>query len=86
MNGQDITCQRANTMKENMPSLPSFFSKTKCHEWAKQKMPEGKHNSKEIVNMNKYPRAWGGMQYTYILSMYINAMCYLLDIGIWNPI
>ena len=49
-------------------------------------MPEGKHNSKEIVNMNKYPRAWGGMQYTYILSMYINAMCYLLDIGIWLPI
>ena len=69
-----------------MPSLPSFFSKTKCHEWAKQKMPEGKHNSKEIVNMNKYPRAWGSMQYAYILSMYISTMCYLLDIRIWNPI
>ena len=63
-----------------------FFFKTECHEWAKQKMPEGKHNSKEIVNMNKYPRAWGGMQYTYIKSMYINTMCYLLDIGTWNPI
>ena len=49
-------------------------------------MPEGKHNSKGIVNMNKYPRTWGGMQYAYILSMHINVMCYLLDIGIWNPI